>query len=130
MDFLRTAHLSANDRPHPSVILQKAENEFKLAVHDNWIAARLMTRLAMQTAHAFRLTSPLKSAVLSCRAALANGDFEAAAEHVSKYLHLDRQFSDVTDELDSHQLQEQRAVSSAACFTIWSSLSVLANPPL
>ncbi len=47
---------------------------------------------------------------LMCRAALATGDFEAAAEHVSKYLQLDKQFSDVTDELDSHQLQEQRAV--------------------
>lgn len=47
---------------------------------------------------------------LACRAALATGDFEAAAEHVSKYLQLDKQFSDVTDELDSHQLQEQRAV--------------------
>ena len=47
---------------------------------------------------------------LGCRAALTSGDFEAAAEHVSKYLELDRQFSDVTDELDSHQLQEQRAV--------------------
>ena len=44
------------------------------------------------------------------RAALASGDFEAAAEHVGRYLQLDRQFSSVTDELDSRQLAEQRAV--------------------
>ena len=55
-------------------------------------------------------TSPFEPGPLACRAALATGDFEAAAEHVSKYLQLDKQFSDVTDELDSHQLQEQRAV--------------------
>ncbi len=44
------------------------------------------------------------------RAALASGDFEASAQHVGRYLQLDRQFSSVTDELDSRQLAEQRAV--------------------
>ena len=29
---------------------------------------------------------------------------------MSKYLQLEKQFSTATDELDSHQLQEQRAV--------------------
>ena len=47
---------------------------------------------------------------LACRAALATGDFEAAAEHVSKYSGWTSSSAKSRDELDSHQLQEQRAV--------------------
>ncbi|CAL5229024.1 g12271 [Coccomyxa viridis] len=66
------------------------------------------------TLQRINLTVDRSSAVDGIKAALATGDFEAAAEHVSKYLQLDKQFSDVTDELDSHQLQEQRAVLQEA----------------
>ncbi|CAK0785054.1 hypothetical protein CVIRNUC_008259 [Coccomyxa viridis] len=62
------------------------------------------------TLQRINLTVDRSSAVDGIRAALASGDFEAAAEHVSKYLQLEKQFSTATDELDSHQLQEQRAV--------------------
>ena len=64
---------------------------------------------------------------LACRAALATGDFEAAAEHVSKYLQLDKHFSDVSDELDSHQLQEQRAVCPLSSHAPSAAVSVHAN---
>ena len=50
------------------------------------------------------------SAVNGIRSALETGDYEAAAEHVSKYLSLEQRFGAITDELDSRQLQEQQRV--------------------
>ncbi len=50
------------------------------------------------------------AAVAGIRAALEAGDYEAAAEHVSKYLGLEQRFGPITDELDSRQLQEQQRV--------------------
>ena len=50
------------------------------------------------------------TAVDGIRSALDAGDYEAAAEHVSKYLSLEQRFGAITDELDSRQLQEHKRV--------------------
>lgn len=50
------------------------------------------------------------NAVDGIRSALEIGDYESAAEHVSKYISLEQRFAGITDEVDSRQLQEQRRV--------------------
>ncbi|EIE27386.1 COG4-domain-containing protein [Coccomyxa subellipsoidea C-169] len=48
------------------------------------------------------------NAVEGIRAALEVGDYETAAEHVSKYLELERRFGTMADEVENRQLQDQR----------------------
>jgi hypothetical protein len=50
------------------------------------------------------------NAVDGIRGALEVGDYETAAEHVSKYLDLERRFGTMTDEVENRQLQDQRRV--------------------
>ncbi len=65
------------------------------------------------------------SAVDGIRSALEVGDFELAAEHVRKYLELEKRFGKVTDEVDSRQLQEQHRVRSLCVAELLSGPSVL-----
>jgi hypothetical protein len=51
------------------------------------------------------------SAVEGMRSALAASDYESAAEHVSKYLDLEKRFGKMIDEVDSRQVQEQQKAS-------------------
>ncbi|KAK9907313.1 hypothetical protein WJX75_001280 [Coccomyxa subellipsoidea] len=54
------------------------------------------------------------NAVDGIRGALEVGDYETAAEHVSKYLDLERRFGTMTDEVENRQLQDQRRVIEEA----------------
>lgn len=56
------------------------------------------------------------SAVDGIRAALEVGDYETAAEHVSKYLDLEKRFGTLSHDVENRQLQEQRRVRFCSQF--------------
>ncbi len=56
------------------------------------------------------------NAVEGIRAALEVGDYETAAEHVSKYLELERRFGSMAEEIENRQLQDQRRVRLALSY--------------
>lgn len=67
------------------------------------------------------------NAVDGIRSALEIGDFESAAEHVSKYIGLEQRFAGITDEVDSRQLQEQRRVRAVSFWPDAHALNIAAE---
>ncbi len=54
------------------------------------------------------------NAVEGIRGALEVGDYETAAEHVSKYLELEKRFGTIAEDTENRQLQDQLRVRSAS----------------
>lgn len=54
------------------------------------------------------------NAIEGTRGALDVGDYETAAEHVSKYLELEKRFGTIAKDTENRQLQEQRRVRPAS----------------